>query len=66
MKAPTEPGVYPYICTFPGHRVVMNGVMVVAADAASAEAMLAASQPKTSTSGNKGSTRKRSWPELSR
>jgi putative heme-binding domain-containing protein len=46
FKAPTEPGIYPYVCTFPGHWVVMNGVMIVAADEASAAALLAASQPK--------------------
>tara|TARA_R110002049_G_scaffold27321_2_gene94327 strand:+ start:592822 stop:596742 length:3921 start_codon:yes stop_codon:yes gene_type:complete len=47
FEAPTEPGVYPYVCTFPGHWVVMNGVMVVAEDASSADAMLAESTPKT-------------------
>ena len=46
FNAPTEPGIYRYVCTFPGHWVVMNGVMVVAKDKMSAEAMLAASQPK--------------------
>jgi putative heme-binding domain-containing protein len=46
FEAPREPGVYPYVCTFPGHWVVMNGVMVVAEDAAGAEALLAASQPQ--------------------
>jgi azurin len=29
FKAPTEPGSYPYVCTFPGHWVIMNGVMEV-------------------------------------
>ena len=46
FRAPAEPGVYPYVCTFPGHWVVMNGVMIVAADPVSGAAMLAASQPK--------------------
>ncbi len=46
FRAPTEPGIYPYVCTFPGHWVVMNGQMVVAADDAAAQAMLAASQPQ--------------------
>jgi putative heme-binding domain-containing protein len=46
FTAPDEPGVYPFVCTFPGHWVVMNGVMVVARDLAEAPAMLAASQPK--------------------
>ncbi|APW63165.1 DUF6797 domain-containing protein [Paludisphaera borealis] len=29
FKAPTTPGRYPYLCTFPGHWMVMNGVMTV-------------------------------------
>ncbi len=30
FKAPTEPGEYPYLCTFPGHFVSgMHGVLVV-------------------------------------
>ena len=29
FKAPIEPGSYPYLCTFPGHWVIMNGVMEV-------------------------------------
>jgi putative heme-binding domain-containing protein len=45
FKAPSEPGIYPYVCTFPGHWVVMNGVMVVAKDLADVDAMLAAAQP---------------------
>lgn len=44
--APSEPGIYPYVCTFPGHWVVMNGVMVVAKDATAAAELLADSQPK--------------------
>ena len=27
FKAPDEPGDYPYICTFPGHWIIMKGVM---------------------------------------
>jgi putative heme-binding domain-containing protein len=46
FTAPTEPGVYPYVCTFPGHWVVMRGVMVVANDLADVEEMLEASRPK--------------------
>lgn len=46
FTAPNEPGIYPFVCTFPGHWVVMNGVMVVAKDQSTAEAMLLASQPK--------------------
>lgn len=29
FKAPEKPGVYPYICTFPGHWLVMKGEMIV-------------------------------------
>lgn len=29
FRAPTEPGRYPFLCTFPGHWMVMNGEMVV-------------------------------------
>jgi azurin len=29
FQAPREPGRYPYLCTFPGHWMVMNGELVV-------------------------------------
>jgi azurin len=29
FNAPKEPGDYPYVCTFPGHWVIMHGVMHV-------------------------------------
>jgi plastocyanin len=29
FKAPEQPGRYPYLCTFPGHWMVMNGELVV-------------------------------------
>jgi len=29
FRAPERPGIYPYLCTFPGHWMVMNGQMVV-------------------------------------
>ncbi|MEE2888424.1 MAG: PVC-type heme-binding CxxCH protein [Planctomycetota bacterium] len=29
FRAPNKPGVYPYICTFPGHFTIMKGEMVV-------------------------------------
>ncbi len=32
FKAPSEPGEYPYVCTFPGHWMRMYGVMVVVKD----------------------------------
>ena len=44
--APDKPGVYPYVCTFPGHWVVMKGVMVVAEDLKDADKILKSQQPK--------------------
>lgn len=29
FDAPAEPGEYPYLCTFPGHWLVMNGILKV-------------------------------------
>ena len=29
FKAPEHPGVYPFVCTFPGHWIIMNGKMTV-------------------------------------
>ncbi|MCF6311319.1 MAG: GDSL-type esterase/lipase family protein [Verrucomicrobiales bacterium] len=29
FNAPKQPGVYPYICTFPGHWIIMRGEMIV-------------------------------------
>ncbi len=29
FRVPTEPGTYPFLCTFPGHWMVMNGEMIV-------------------------------------
>jgi azurin len=29
VRAPEVPGRYPYLCTFPGHWMVMNGQMIV-------------------------------------
>jgi len=29
FSAPSTPGDYPYICSFPGHALVMRGVMHV-------------------------------------
>jgi putative heme-binding domain-containing protein len=45
FHAPREQGIYPYLCTFPGHWVIMRGDMVVAKDLADVEAMLAAAAP---------------------
>lgn len=30
FEAPIQPGRYPYLCTFPGHWLVMNGELIVA------------------------------------
>ena len=46
FEAPTEPGIYPFVCTFPGHWVIMRGNMVVADDLNDVEAMLAAAAPQ--------------------
>ncbi|GAB5520282.1 MAG: hypothetical protein RhofKO_25330 [Rhodothermales bacterium] len=35
FTAPTEPGVYPFVCTYPGHGVVMYGALYVTDDPAS-------------------------------
>jgi putative heme-binding domain-containing protein len=32
FNAPEEPGDYPYLCTFPGHWILMNGVMKVVSE----------------------------------
>ena len=45
FQAPREPGIYPYVCTFPGHWVVMNGEMIVTSDSVS-EASLLSSKPQ--------------------
>jgi len=29
FRAPKEPGVYPYLCTFPGHWIIMKGELIV-------------------------------------
>lgn len=29
FKAPAKPGDYPFLCTFPGHWIIMNGLMTV-------------------------------------
>ena len=47
FMAPTQPGIYPYVCTFPGHWIVMKGLMVVADSEEEAAKMLAAQKPTT-------------------
>jgi len=49
FKAPTQPGIYPYVCTFPGHWVVMKGVMVVAENAEQQAQLLADLEPVVQT-----------------
>ncbi len=29
ITAPAEPGIYPYMCTFPGHWAVMKGTLII-------------------------------------
>lgn len=41
FTAPTAPGIYPYVCTFPGHWVVMKGEIVVADTLADIDKVLA-------------------------
>ncbi len=45
FNAPTEPGIYEYVCTFPGHWVIMKGEMVVARDLKDVPQMLADRKP---------------------
>ena len=46
FTAPTQPGVYPYVCTFPGHWVIMKGEMIVAETSEQARQILAGRKPK--------------------
>ncbi len=46
FEAPAEPGVYPYVCTFPGHWVVMTGEMIVVRKLEDVSALLAAQEKK--------------------
>ncbi len=32
LKVPEKPGIYPYVCTFPGHAMAMNGELLVLQD----------------------------------
>jgi putative heme-binding domain-containing protein len=45
FNAPQEAGIYPFVCTFPGHWIVMKGDIVVANDLSEVESMLAARKP---------------------
>jgi putative heme-binding domain-containing protein len=41
FNAPSEPGAYPYVCTFPGHAGTMNGLMLVANSKSEADQFIA-------------------------
>ncbi len=45
FTAPEEPGIYPYVCTFPGHWIVMKGELVVGNDQPDVDRMLARNTP---------------------
>lgn len=45
FHAPDAAGIYPFVCTFPGHWIVMKGDMIVAESEAQAESLLAARKP---------------------
>ncbi len=45
FDAPTQPGDYPFVCTFPGHWARMNGIMRVVASEEEREALEAAYTP---------------------
>jgi putative heme-binding domain-containing protein len=46
FQAPQEPGVYPYVCTFPGHWIIMNGQMIVGRDSQEIESLRSSQLPK--------------------
>ena len=29
FNAPMQPGIYEFVCTFPGHHIIMRGIMIV-------------------------------------
>ncbi|MEW4486570.1 PVC-type heme-binding CxxCH protein [Thalassoglobus sp. JC818] len=45
FNAPATPGIYPFVCTFPGHWVIMKGDLIVANDLKEAERLLAEREP---------------------
>ncbi len=45
FNAPSEPGIYPFVCTFPGHWIIMKGDMIVANNLSEVDQMLAQSKP---------------------
>jgi len=46
FEAPHKVGIYPYLCTFPGHWVVMRGEMIVVDDLNDVDSILADAAPK--------------------
>ncbi len=46
FQAPQRSGIYPYVCTFPGHWIIMKGRMVVAETDQQATDMLADDEPQ--------------------
>ncbi|MBI3855546.1 MAG: c-type cytochrome [Planctomycetes bacterium] len=51
FTAPTKAGAYPYVCTFPGHYLIMNGVMnVVEKGAAVPPSVMVAAAPSAGPS----------------
>ena len=47
FTAPNQPGVYPFVCTFPGHWVVMRGEIIVTDNIKNVNSILAARQQAT-------------------
>jgi putative heme-binding domain-containing protein len=47
FTAPKEPGIYSFVCTFPGHWIIMKGDFVVGKDKAEINALLASRKPTT-------------------
>ncbi|MEM7478631.1 MAG: PVC-type heme-binding CxxCH protein, partial [Planctomycetota bacterium] len=45
FKAPEESGVYPYVCTFPGHWVIMSGNLIVARNDEQAAQLVESTRP---------------------
>ncbi len=46
FDAPSEPGIYPFVCTYPGHWIIMNGKMIIGRDQSEVAALKAAGTPK--------------------
>jgi putative heme-binding domain-containing protein len=46
FRAPEEPGIYPFVCTFPGHWIIMNGKFLVGRDGAEIERLKGLDRPQ--------------------